>query len=533
MAEPQESGTPWPPPGLPPDARIFQLANNSKKPPHGYMGGYHNAVHWSEALIVPGPKFSYGMELDGQFLLADLDSMSEQALAQWSTLPDTWTQRTWSGKLHRVYRTPADFLPTTITWYLPDGKTRMGDLKANGYAVMVGSTVNDKPYVLLDGRDPVPAPLELLTAFEQAQKAPPAGEEGTRDRILIGDRDFFVRDLAGHLRRKRFSELGMKRVFWAIAQNSEVFEQSIAEPWLEHDAARVAHSYAKKPPGINIGPLISATIRTGAEVDLIGAPRRWLVPDFVPMSDLTLMYGEGGCGKSSWLSWLAAEATRRGLYVLYFGVEERFELFALRAVMGGADRALLHEAPNASRITFPDCAGALEDLVDLTGYGLVLFDSIYTHFGSSGRDNFAVQTRKVVGSLAEVTQRTGTTIVGGFHPNKGGSTWSGSEEMKNVPRCLLNFAREDDNNPLTVIVEKANFTKPRLAATFIGNELLAMDPDTGKVAHEERDGELRPLYLTVDRRGPDVPVGKKGKGKTVKQTGVINLGDVDVRIDTD
>ena len=147
----------------------------------------------------------------------------------------------------------------------------------------------------------------------------------------------------------------------------------------------------------------------------------------------------------------------------------------LRAVMGGANRALLHEVPNASRITLSRlCAARCEDLVGLTGYGLVLFDSIYTHFGSSGRDNFAVQTRKVVGSLAEITQRTGTTIVGGFHPNKGGSTWSGSEEMKNVPRCLLNFARED--GPLTIIVEKANFTKPKLAATFVGYELLAMDP---------------------------------------------------------
>ena len=529
MATEFGSGIPWPPPGLPYDARIFQLTNNSKKPPagsgrEGATGGYHTARHWSEALIVPVPNFSYGMELDGQFLLVDRDSDSEQALAAIAALPPTWAQRTWSGKTNYVYRVPESFYPTSIKWRL--NGAIIGDLKANGYTVMAGSTVNDKPYVLVDGRDPVMAPPEILALFEQAWKAPAAGEEGTRDRILHGERDDVMSEIAGFFRRKRFSEQAMKDFLWAIGQ-SPAFEQPAEFPWVEENAASVAHSIAKKPPGLNMGPLIQSNWDRAGDLDLIGAAQQWWMRHFVPKRELVLIYGDGGCGKSSWASWLGSVVTKAGGRVLFLGIEEPFTRWAMRAILSGADRDRLFGVPNASKIVFPKYAEEFEEVIQIAQIDLVYLDSIYTHFDGSSKTARDIQTRLVLGCLAEIAQRTGITIVGTFHPNKSG-VYSGAAEMLNVPRFLLK-AKRKKGQPMKLLVEKTNFGKPESVASFVGREVMWMDPQTGKIKMEQlEDGTHTPFYLTVVGRGEDVPIGKKGKGRstTIAAGSTINMGDI-------
>lgn len=535
MEESAPGSIAWPPPGLPHDARVFQLRANSK-------AAGSDKAHWrarpvSQALVVITESFSYGLALDDpenqrcDWLLADLDNINDpQARAAFDALPDTWMQQTAAGKLHKVFETPhdAEFFNRyhNVKWRLPDG-TLVGDLKIHGYAAAPGSTVNGKRYARLNDLQPVLAPPELLALLAVA---PEPVATNSVSHIPVGERDIAMTQIAGWLRRKGWDEQAMVKALYAIAR-SGVVEQPPTNEWILADAQRVARSIVQKPPEEIIGRLVPEALICGADVRLVKAPRRWLIPNFIAQGEFSMLYGDGECGKSTFLARLAADASARNLRVLYFGVEEPFDRFVFKARLCGAERRLLY-APrgNASIFKFPRYAEDLASVIDLTGLDLVLFDSLTSHMVNEPGANMADRDRHCLSSIAEIpaTSVAVRTIVGVFHENRSGD-WSGSAERKNVPRCLLHAQRDTaSDEPMTLLVEKANnFTKPRYVATYVGRQVLATDPETGQTQMEEdENGKLVPSTITIVERSEDKPIGKKGKGKSKKVTGSVNLADV-------
>ncbi|MFY9838228.1 MAG: AAA family ATPase, partial [Xanthobacteraceae bacterium] len=475
MAEPQGSGVAWPPPGIPHDACVFQLEKNSKRPPFGAMGAHHNAVPWQQALLVPGPAASYGIRLDNQFLLADCDVNCPEAAEALLAFPTTWRQTTRRG-WHLDYRQPPGFIGKNCDWYYKGVK--IGQLKIKGYQVGPGSMVDGHIYALLDNRDPVPAPPELLAACEQAVAAP-AQEINTRDRIAEGERDDELTSIAGFFRRHGYTEDVIRAALWGIVR-SGIVEQPIGNEILESTCAKIAHSAIKYSAEVPVGRLTPSAWRCATEVEMIGPPFEWLILNYLPKAELSLVYGEGGCGKSSWGSWLADEVTNKHGVFLFAGIEEPFERFAQRAVQSGAREDRLFELQEAHRLVFPRDCDALEEALMLAKPACLYFDSIYTHFPADDRTNMAERTRHVLGPLAGVAQRTGTTIVGIFHENRAG-TYNGSAEMRNVARSLLHAQRNEGSDCMTLRVDKPFIRDPKLLATFIGDEVIKMDPGTGRV----------------------------------------------------
>jgi hypothetical protein len=497
----------WLPPGLPPGAKIFPLIPNKKYATGGR--GHLDAMFPEQAMLIPGPNASYGVVLDrgSGFILCDLDVDGQQALVG-EMLKVTWAQKTRRG-VHFLFKAPDGWTGGRNCYWIVDDK-RVGDIKCHGYCVGPESTVDDYVYHRLNDLDPAPAPQWVLDALTSAEAVEPSTEY---ERIPAGQRDTMMTKLAGSMRRQNYGEDAIRAMLWAIA-TSGVVEQPLVDPWTVKDAARIAKSAVNWQPEIEIGrisPGLSAD-----DINLVGANMEWLMEDFVPRGQLVTFYGDGGCGKSTWGSWLAAEVTKAGGLFVFAGIEEPFQLFARRACAGGAVRSRLVPLKDPIKIVFPDAADELEEFLGKFEAACLWLDAIYTHFDSKDTRNAAERARTVMGCLAEIAQRTRTTIMCGTHENKAGE-YLGSVEMKNVARCLLH-ARRNEGEPMTLLVEKSNFRKPKTVATFIGREVLARDDVLELTQYEIRGGQKVPVMDVIAERGPDNPVGKKGKGKTEKVT---------------
>ena len=101
------------------------------------------------------------------------------------------------------------------------------------------------------------------------------------------------------------------------------------QPFRESDLRgmleRIEPQIAMNAPEIPSNPLEG--VITGIHAQNDERPLTWLVPYFIPEAQLTLLYGEGGAGKSTWFRWLAALVTQLGDRFGVIGVEESFSFF--------------------------------------------------------------------------------------------------------------------------------------------------------------------------------------------------------------
>lgn len=505
---------------LPKDARVFPLARpgtvlkdgkiaTGKEPVPGTHG--HLDAQPAEHLPQIG---NYGWSLDGQFILVDFD-VEHPARAEWeSRLPATWMQQTRRGT-HRVYRVPRGF-PTRKNRKIivrgADGQQAIvGDLKGRGYLVGPGSVVAGHVYSIIDARDPEPAPTWLLELARETAELPSNDGfefkvDGTlqeRHKIEHGANDDELIKFAGFFRRRGFAQDAIATMLYGV-MTSGILEQDESRPYTLADARRLAHSAANYEAGgdteadVAIRP--EAWIN-GADINLIEAPVSYWLRKFVPKGALVMLYGPGGIGKSSWVSWLISLVTQAEGKVLHVGVEEPFRLFLTRSVLLGADRSRIFSLQGASRLQFPRDAKKIYESIVESGVDFVYLDSIYSHFGmgAAGQGTpINERTRQSLGPLAEIAQMTGCTILGTFHENKAGA-YMGSTEMVNVARCVLRASREG-RKPLRIIVDKTNDPAgpPGYHLDYDGVEVDWKDPITGDTQMEvDDDGALVPIRLVL------------------------------------
>jgi hypothetical protein len=518
MTDPQSfPGEPWPR-----GSRLVQLRPRSKQPYPGASGHAHLAAV-ADADFVHVAGANVGIVLDAMYLAVDIDRPADPGGAAW--IAHLAGLGTWQQTTPRQHATPADrarapsgrhfLFRTPPGWCGRNGKVYgeggavVGDLKCRGYIVAPGCAIvcddgQERAYELVCGADPVPAPDWLLALASGSQT--PAGPGGLeRDAIPPSEHDNFLASLGGFLRaRHGLSETGLATAMRVAAQHL-LQDVDPARPYTDVDFTRLARSCAKLEAATpDVGPLAPETWVSGGSVDLVRKPVEWIVRHFVPRGELVMLFGAGGKGKSSWLSWLAAEETRLRAdgRVAFFGVEEPFSRFLWRAVLAGADRERLFAPLDASRMLFPRDAPALRRAIELSRCSLVIVDSIYTHFEAVAGLNTAERARRSLGPLAEIAQQTGCTIVGNFHENKSGD-YLGSTEMGNVGRMLLH-AQRPGAGPLTIEVSKTNFVDPGYRLAFGGRTVPARDPLSGAIQYERlENGTLVPLEFVIPERWAD------------------------------
>lgn len=295
-------------------------------------------------------------------------------------------------------------------------------------------------------------------------------EGDARDRIPYGEHRQSLLWLTWHLRRVHGltidSSIPMVQAFLERLDG-----YNPANPFTTADIrqmlAKLEPHVAGAPPLVTTNPLTESI--NGAAAQLNHRPMSWIIPYFFPDHELTLLYGEGGTGKSTLFSWLAAIVTQLGGNFGVIGIEEPFERFVARAVAMGANPArLIAPAESAVGLKFREHLEWIDTFIAENALRYLYFDSLRTHFDGAKGEDSATSTRNNLSGIASLAQRS-CGIGATFHTNKE-AIYSGSTEMLNVPRVVLE-AKNPSENKLTVRVHKGNFKKPDYKLAFIREEI--------------------------------------------------------------
>lgn len=477
-----------------PDAKYLPLKDNSKEPilSHGHL----------EAWDVPPMSTNWGISLEEKYLVVDFDAETHGRIRYERDCFDTWTQatpRTEGNGRHYLFTVPANtsFEKLKANLY-DDAGVKIADIKVGGYIVGPGSKIESGAYRLLNNRPPTVAPewaLKLVVGQGNRQKTV-SKSDVEFDQLPDGQRDNAMHQVASLLRRIGWSRDGIQTLLQAMLTSGAV-EQPEGREMEDKDAARLARSVAQSYSTEPSLSLASEGIKFMNSQSLIRPPREWALYKFIPAHALSLMYGKGGIGKTTFAAWLIAEQTKQKKKCLCLIVEEEIEKFTMRVVLNGGDRAYVAAmVVPASQVTVPRDVEVLSKIVEESKIDFIYFDSIYTHFGDTTDSNSAERARKVLSPLSEMAQNLRVTVLGNFHENKAG-IYLGSTEMENVSRSLLKLSRLG-KDPLRVEVEKTNFDMPEYDLFFPGEKVEMKDPLTGEIQMEKMpDGTLIPEQIMI------------------------------------
>lgn len=474
---------------IPSDWPIVVIDDETKKPdtsihPHGHK----TPIRFHQ---LPEGR-NYGIVLNGKYVLHDVDNLD--LAPDLSNLPPTWTQRTKKG-YHRVYLVPEG---TDLTKY-KNGKLYnedqqiYGDLKVRGYFVGPGSTLGEHTYTVTDGREPVPYEGELeKRAVSSGEKVSPL--EG----VQKGSHGDFLHRAASFARGQ--AGLSGEALFQFLKNGPLSVLQDVNEedPFTDDKISSIVRSVETYDPVFNLEEDVDRTAcRYFDTFNLYQPLQRWLIPYFLPMDTLSLIFGKGGIGKSTLGSYGVRAAVKRDLKVAVSVMEESVELFGARVLypepLSRKELGQILELP--SGLVFPRDVSLLEQLIEEEQIDVLYFDSIYSHFDPSIQGNEATRARMALSHLAKVAQARNVTVIGVFHENKGGE-FLGSVEMRNVCRTLLHATQDTKTKQMKLKVVKSNYEVPEYALLCLAEKFVLKNFEGQPWQREGEDGKatLREAY---------------------------------------
>jgi hypothetical protein len=449
------------------------------------------------------PSGNYGIRLDAQYILVDIDCEHPDREAFEASLPPTWSQRTARTDavgMHYLFTVPEGYVGSgKRVWNGQDGK-KIADIKAKGYLVGPGSVVPSGEYRMVAAIDPVPAPEWLL---DFCRVIPHENNDTVSlecDGVPSGDHDTFLSTLAYWASNRWGLSEEANKVLLRNGPLAVLQGVDTSNPYSETDIERIAHSGASKGTGKPL-ELIEEDTRwkSALEIDTNHPLEEWYLYNFIPKGELVLQYGAGGIGKSTWMSYLASMLIDKGITFGFSGSEEPFDRFTVRTHL--SNRTLdksrfgnLYDIGNEWR--FPRDAAKLREKLETCPLKVLYFDSIYSHFEMADTfSNAAEKTRACLSPLAGIAQDLGITIIGTFHENKA-SEYLGSTEMLNVSRVVLQASRSGES-PLKIKVRKTNFNQPDYSLNMIGQyeNAESLDGNPWMEVNEEGVISQKELYV--------------------------------------
>lgn len=233
-------------------------------------------------------------------------------------------------------------------------------------------------------------------------------------------------------------------------------------------------------------------------------PVRWLWDRRVALGTLALIGGREGIGKSTLCYQLAADVTRGYLPGQFAGIAKSVIVAATedswehtivpRLMAAGADldRVLRIEVVTSegvdTSLSLPRDNGQLETAVRDEDAALILLDPLMSRLDGKLDTHKDAEVRIALEPLVAIADRTGATVAGLIHVNKGTSTdpltlLMASRAFSAVARAVLFVMRDPDDEELRIMGQpKNNLGRTDLPAlTFrIDSEHVA-DTDEGPV----------------------------------------------------
>jgi archaellum biogenesis ATPase FlaH len=183
----------------------------------------------------------------------------------------------------------------------------------------------------------------------------------------------------------------------------------------------------------------------------------WALSGRIPVGHLSVLIGEQGLGKSTWLAWLAAEASKRGQVVLVCSAEDdiastikpRLEAWEANLDLVRFVTVAL-DSTTEDGLLLPDDVEELTERIRETEARIVTIDPILAHLGREIDSHRDASTRQALAPLARIAGERQCAIVGAHHLNKG----QGSDPLRRASasvaftaqaRSVLLWARDPDD----------------------------------------------------------------------------------------
>ena len=203
---------------------------------------------------------------------------------------------------------------------------------------------------------------------------------------------------------------------------------------------------------------------------------RFLWDSTVPLGCLTLIGGRGGCGKSSFMLWLAGLLTKGTLRgdlfgkptpVLYVSHEDSLsEVIGPRCDANGVDRSMFYQLGVRSKQIdgvsvprLPEDMPLIRAAVEQTGSKVIIIDPITSTIG--GDNDKMADVRSVLDPLNQMGAELGVSVLAIAHFRKGTGSASdlisGSHAYRDASRCVLLFAKDQEAGTTVATVEKSNY----------------------------------------------------------------------------
>jgi hypothetical protein len=287
-------------------------------------------------------------------------------------------------------------------------------------------------------------------------------------------------------------------------------------------------------------------------------PTTWLVKDFVPLRAITLLAGDGGCGKGTIMIDLAARITRGepawGLdyeppppsEVIMVGCEDSISSTVVPLLAAaGADLSKIHILEGVGGVpggdnkgvpfTFEDLASLDAELARTPAVRLIVIDPVSAFLQPGVDDCQDASVRIVIRPLAELAERRNVSVGLVRHLNKsesgnGGNLVGGSRAWVNASRAAF-LAGPDpteegkaDDRRRVLVYTKANLS-PRTrgiayrieGATLAEQDAILAMPKCAKLdaeAARNLRGQLRRVKWLgeTDATQEDVARARRGSG---------------------
>lgn len=325
--------------------RIFRVMPREKRPYSGSRG-VHDATT-DEATIrqwwTETPDANIGLACGHGLLAIDIDiskgKPGEDSFERLKTdhgLPDTVMSITGTGGAHYLYRVPAGVrVPNSVQRTLGPGLDVRGD---GGYIVVEPSIhPNGNGYTWEASSDPfdgvkvadAPASLVELVCRPRREPKPAAGP--ATNKIQEGGRNDTLARFAGLARGAGLDMSATADLVHYV--NEHHMAQPLESQELDSTILHSARGWQSEAP--DTGALETVTGSQALEHE--PEPREWLIEDWIPISQTTALYADGGTGKSLLAqqlmhavtcgeTWCGLDISRHGPTLGIFCEDEQAEL---------------------------------------------------------------------------------------------------------------------------------------------------------------------------------------------------------------
>lgn len=433
-------------------------------------------------------------EKSGGLIVADVDIKNgkhgDEALQQFQAMngdfPSTVMCRTGSGGLHYYFKDPEHFAGK----YKNDVEVIPGvDIRTDGGFVVVPPSVNAEGHAytwvhdvgLLDEE---PADLnesaaQLLTRSHVKKKQ--KTDRKTVVNVPKGSRN-------NTLFRYCCTQVGAG-VPQEIAEKSALDLNDTFDPPLSDSEVHtiVESAYSRYQPnertiyGAQEEPVTESDLDMPTMEDYPEEPVEWLIPEYLPKGQITLICGTGGTGKTSvWISLLASISSgdrilfdgfgdyyddRQPMQCMFFSSEDTVEnVIKGKLRKGHARMRNIHTIslndPRFEKIQFG--SKYLEKLLDKYRPALCVFDPLQAFIDGHIKMADRNAMRQTMRSLIEWGKTYGTTFLIVMHTNKQLNVWgrnrmADSADLWDIARCVWMVGDADDQGMKYLSHEKSNY----------------------------------------------------------------------------